>query len=108
MSALRLRFPNSLHERARELARREGISVSQLVASALGEKMSALLTEEYLAARARRGKRSRFLAALGQVPAIEPEPKDRLPEEGPNQRLRPARVRPRATARRTARMRSRG
>ncbi len=47
MSALSLRLPNSLHERARDLARREGVSINQLVASALAEKMSALLTEEY-------------------------------------------------------------
>ena len=41
MSALSLRLPNSLHERARDLARREGVSINQLVASALAEKMSA-------------------------------------------------------------------
>ena len=48
MSALSLRLPNSLHGRARELAQREGVSINQLVSSALAEKMSALLTEEYL------------------------------------------------------------
>lgn len=84
MSALSLRLPNSLHERARDLARREGVSINQLVASALAEKMSALLTEEYLDARAKRGSRARFLAALAQVPAIEPEPEDRLPTAAPN------------------------
>lgn len=79
MSALSLRLPNSLHERARDLARREGVSINQLVASALAEKMSALLTEEYLEARARRGSRAKFLAALAQVPDLEPTPEDRLP-----------------------------
>ena len=33
----------------------EGVSINQLVASALAEKMSALLTAEYLEARAQRG-----------------------------------------------------
>jgi len=37
----------------RPVAQREGISINQLVSSALAEKMSALLTEEYLEARAR-------------------------------------------------------
>jgi hypothetical protein len=92
MSALSLRLPNSLHERARELARREGVSINQLVASALAEKMSALLTEEYLEARARRGSRERFLAALAQVPAVEPEPGDTLPTAAPNRRLQPAKA----------------
>lgn len=88
MSALSLRLPNSLHERARELAEREGISINQLVSSALAEKMSALLTEEYLEARARRGSRVRFDAALARVPAAEPDPADRLPGGAPD-RLQP-------------------
>ena len=79
MSVLSLRLPNSLHERARDLARREGVSINQLVASALDEKMSALLTEEYLEARAARGSRPKFLAALSRVADIEAEPHDRLP-----------------------------
>ena len=93
MSALSLRLPNSLHERARELARREGVSINQLVASALAEKMSALLTEEYLEARAQRGSRAKFLAALAQVPAIEPEPEDSFATTAPNRRLQPAKAR---------------
>jgi len=84
MSALSLRLPNSLHERARELARREGVSINQLVSAALAEKMSALLTEEYLEARARRGSRTRFLAALARVPAVEPDPEDALVEKASN------------------------
>src|SRR3989304_5370317 len=55
MSAMSLRLPNSLHEAAKELAEREGISVNQLVATALAEKLSALMTVEYLQARAKRG-----------------------------------------------------
>ena len=89
MSALSVRLPNSLHERARELARREGISINQLVSSALAEKMSALLTEEHLEARAQRGSRTRFLAALAQVPAIEPDADDAL-DSKPGRRARRA------------------
>jgi len=89
MSALSLRLPNSLHERARELAEREGISINQLVSSALAEKMSALLTEEYLETRARRGSRSRFNAAMARVPAADPDPEDMLSARAPNKRLQP-------------------
>ena len=79
MSALSLRLPNSLHERARELAEREGISINQLVSTALAEKMAALMTEEFLEVRARRGSRTRLLRALAKVPDVAPEPEDRLP-----------------------------
>ncbi len=79
MSALSLRLPESLHRRVRELAAREGISINQFVATAVAEKMSALLTEDYLEERARRGSRDRYQEALAEVPDIEPEEYDRLP-----------------------------
>jgi hypothetical protein len=79
MSALSLRLPNSLHQRVRELAEREGISINQLVSTALAEKMSALLTEEFLDVRAQRGSRSRFLRALRNVPDVDPSAPDRRP-----------------------------
>lgn len=81
MSALSLRLPASIHRRLGELAEREGISINQLINSAVAEKMSALLTEEYLAKRARRGSRARFMAALGEVPDVEPEEHDRVEEK---------------------------
>ncbi|MFO0873304.1 MAG: toxin-antitoxin system HicB family antitoxin [Phycisphaerales bacterium] len=79
MSTMSIRLPNSLHARARDLAQREGVSLNQLIATALAEKMSALMTVEILEERAGRGKRSRFLAALAKVPDREPEEFDRLP-----------------------------
>lgn len=90
MSALSIRLPESLHERVRELAAREGVSINQLIASALAEKMSAIMTADYLEARARRGTREKFLAALAQVPDVEPEPQDRLPMEAPGKRAQRA------------------
>ncbi len=78
MSALSIRLPNSLHERVRELAAREGISINQLVATALAEKISALMTAEYLEAGARRGNKDRFLSALEHVPEVEPDEGDSI------------------------------
>lgn len=108
MSALSLRLPNSLHERARELARREGISINQLVSAALAEKMSALLTQEYLEARAVRGSRERFLAALAHVPPVEPDAEDAVPPASTAGRPPAAKGRRRAASRRSARKRARG
>lgn len=78
MSTLSLRLPESLHRRLSEIAEKEGVSINQLISSAVAEKMSALLTEDYLATRAARGKRSNFLAALAKVPDVEPDSNDRL------------------------------
>jgi hypothetical protein len=78
MSTLSLRLPDSLHRGVKELASREGISINQFVATAVAEKMSALMTEEYLQERALRASRERYEAALAEVPDVEPEEYDRL------------------------------
>ena len=72
MSSISLRLPESLHKRVRELAEREQVSINQLITTALAEKMSALLTEEYLEARAARGSREAFERVLGKVRDVEP------------------------------------
>ena len=78
MSKLNVTIPNSLHKRLDEIARREGISPDQFVATAVAEKMSALMTEEYFEERARKGSREKYEAALREVPAIEPEEHDKI------------------------------
>jgi hypothetical protein len=76
-----LRLPESLHRRARELAKREGISINQLIATALAEKISALDTIEYLEERAARSSRDAYLQILSRVPSRPPDPGDELPKE---------------------------
>lgn len=76
MSALSIRLPESLHRNAKELARREGISVNQLISSALAEKLAALATEEMLEARAARGSKAKFKSALRSVPDVPADTDD--------------------------------
>ena len=78
MSTLSLRLPDSLHKQIRELARREGISINQFISMAAAEKVSALLTVDYLERRAKRASRDKFEAVLAKVPDVEPEGYDRL------------------------------
>ncbi|HEY7395422.1 MAG TPA: toxin-antitoxin system HicB family antitoxin [Gemmatimonadaceae bacterium] len=72
MSTISLRLPESLHRQARELAEKEGISINQLIATSLAEKMSALMTSEYLEERARHGSRKAFQRVLRKVKDREP------------------------------------
>jgi len=81
MSTMSLRLPESLHEKIRDLAEKEGISMNQLVTTAVAEKISALLTEEYLETRARRGSREKFQRVLDKVPDEEPRAGDELQDE---------------------------
>lgn len=78
MSAMTLTLPDSIQRRVEELAKRDGVSVDQFVATAVAEKLSALATVDYLAERAKRGSRDKFEAVLAKVPDREPEPHDRL------------------------------
>jgi hypothetical protein len=78
MSTLSLRLPDSLHETAKQLAKDDHISVNQFVTVAVAEKVSALLTEEYLEQRAQRGNRAKFEEILSRVPDVEPEEYDRF------------------------------
>jgi HicB family len=78
MSTISLRLPDSLHERARELAEKENISINQLVTLALAEKISALMTEDYLGERAKRASKTKFRKAMSKVPDVEPAAEDKL------------------------------
>ena len=78
MSTLSIRLPNSIHRHAKRLAIDEGISINQLISSALAEKLSALETERYLNERARRGSSVDIDSILAKVPLTEPDPSDRV------------------------------
>ena len=73
MSTISLRLPESLHKRVRELAGQENVSINQFISTALAEKLSALMTADYLAERASRGKRSSFDRALMKVRDVAPD-----------------------------------
>jgi hypothetical protein len=81
VSTLSVRLPNSLHKQLRECAKLEGTSINQLISSAVAEKLAALMTEEYLEARAKRASRKKFEAALKSIPDVEPEASDKLPKK---------------------------
>ena len=78
MSTLSLRLANSLHNEVKHLARKEGISINQFIASAVAEKMSALMTEDFLVERSKKGNKKAFLQAMSKVPSVEPEANDKL------------------------------
>ena len=76
MSTISLRLPDSLHENVRNLDKEDSISINQFVATAVAEKMSALITEKYLLERAEKGSKRKFKTALSKIKAIEPDTVD--------------------------------
>lgn len=78
MSTVNVTLPNSIHRQLDELAKRDGISVEQLITSAVVEKTAAMMTADYLEQRAKRGSWEKLEAVLANVPDVEPEEHDRL------------------------------
>lgn len=79
MSTISLRLPDSLHKRVRELAKSEDVSINQLITTALAEKMSALMTVDYLKERGALGDRAKYESVLAKVRDVEPDAGDELP-----------------------------
>jgi hypothetical protein len=76
MGALSLRLPESIHRHIREIAKQEGVSINQLISSAVSEKISALLTEEYIQSRAKRADFNKVEQILANVPERIPASED--------------------------------
>ena len=76
MSRFILRLPDSLHRKVRELAAKESVSINQFITIAVAEKMSALLTEEYLEERAGQADPTAVDRILARVPDVPPIPGD--------------------------------
>ncbi len=76
MSTIRLKLPDSLHKKVKQLVKEDNTSINQFISSAVTEKISALLTQEYLAELARRGSKEKFRKALSKVADVEPVESD--------------------------------
>jgi len=102
MSSLSLRLPESLHQKIRELAKRDAISINQFIATAVVEKAAVLLTADYLEERGRHADVRLFDRVLSRVPDRAPVPADGIP----TQLQQPDKARqPTSRARRKARTR---
>ena len=111
MSSLSLRLPESLHQRLRELAERDDISINQFIATAVAEKAAALLTVDYLEARGQRADVKFVDRVLNRVPDVPPIRGDELPthegqpntyEDSPSQETKISRALKKRTTRKSA------
>ncbi len=79
MSMIQVQIPDSLQKSLSDLAGRDGISIDQFISTAIAEKLSALMTENHLIERAKKGSREKYEAILKNVPDVEPEVSDQVP-----------------------------
>ncbi len=78
MSAITIDIPESLFGRLKEVAAKDKSTPEQFALLALAEKLSSVVTIEYLEERAKRAKLERFEQLLAKVPDVETTEGDRL------------------------------
>ncbi len=76
MANMTLRLPRSTHDQLKTLAKQEGVSLNQLVLTAVAEKISALRSAQLFTSLREPVSRAEFEAALAQVPDAETDPWD--------------------------------
>jgi len=80
MSVMTVNLPDSLHEKAREVAASKNLSMDALVSMALAQSLSRLLRDPELKERAARADGKGIGEFLSQVPTAEPAEWDKLPD----------------------------
>jgi hypothetical protein len=78
MSAIIVEIPDSVRAALDAAARREHKSAEQVASESLARIVQAQQQLDYLAERARHGRREDFGAFLAKVPNVPPEPHDKL------------------------------
>ena len=80
MKTVEAQIPEPVLKQAQELAAREHIPLEQIISLAVTQAVGVWSNESYIALRAKRGSRAKFMDALNEVPDVEPAEYDRLPE----------------------------
>ena len=79
MRTIEAHIPEPVLKQAQELAARENIPLAQLISLAVTQAVGVWSNESYVALRAKRASREKFVDALKEVPDVEPADYDRLP-----------------------------
>lgn len=80
MSTISITLPNSIRQKVEELAKAEGITIDQFMATAATEKLAAMVSTSFLVDEAAKANRAEFERILNSIPNVEPETHDCLPE----------------------------
>jgi hypothetical protein len=73
-----LRLPRSIKAAVERVARQDGVSINQFIATAVAEKLSAMRTAEFFAERRRRADFAVFDRLMRRDRGEPPQPDDRI------------------------------
>ncbi len=78
MATLSVRFPNSVHDAVKRMAREDDISINQFITSAVIEKLTTLDTANYIETCGARGSREKYMNVLKKAPHVKPREDDEI------------------------------
>ena len=78
MTTIHAQIPDLIYKQASNLAKKEKMSIEQIINIALAQALGAWSSQSIMAERAKRGDRKTYLTALAQVPDVEPAEHDKM------------------------------
>ena len=78
MAKLQLRLPESIHNKIRKIAKKEKLSINQLLVNSISNEIIRYETMHFFTERSKNFNEEDFLDALKEIPAVEPEEVDKI------------------------------
>ena len=78
MSKLQLRLPDTIHNKIRKIARRENVSINQILVNSISNEIIRYETLHFFVERAKDFNEQGFLDALKEIPETEPAEHDKV------------------------------
>jgi predicted DNA-binding ribbon-helix-helix protein len=83
MGRLQLRLPDSIHNKIRNIAKRERVSINQLLVNSISNEIIRYETLRFFQERSQGFSEDDFWEALKEIPAAEPGERDKLNFKAP-------------------------
>ena len=71
-------IPDSVRSRVEDIAREDGVTVDDFVATVLLQRVAVANADSYVRSRAKRGSASKLTELLDKAPNVDPDPSDRI------------------------------
>lgn len=78
MTEIVIKLPNILHQKIFEVSGKQNVSVDEIIAASVAERLFRLMPDPYLEERAKRATGKGFSNLMNQVPDVPPEEYDKL------------------------------
>lgn len=78
MTKLQLRLPDSIHDKIRKIAKKENISINQLLVNSISNEIIRYETMQFFSERSKDFNEQEFLEALKEIPKVDPSEQDAL------------------------------